>query len=201
MMVTVGLTGGIASGKTLVARMFRDLGAQIIDADEIARQVVEPGSVGLARIQECFGPGMLTADGRLDRARMGADVFCDQTRLQKLNSLLHPLIAEQIAGRLERLRSSGFEGLVVVDVPLLIECGWQDMFDRTIVVYCDPDEQRRRLMSRNGLDSTQAAARIASQMPLREKKTGADFVIDNQSDPQALRSRVEDIYARLRPMR
>ncbi len=194
-MLTAGLTGGIASGKTMVALIFRELGAEIIDADEIARQVVSPGTEGLDSITACFGQEMLTADGRLDRARLAAGVFSDHARLEMLNSLLHPLISRQIAGRIERLRLTGFDGVVVVEVPLLFERGWQDMFDRSIVVDCAPDVQLQRLMRRSDLDAAQAAARIASQMPLCEKKIMADVVIDNQGTLQSLRPFVEDLYA------
>jgi len=196
-MVTAGLTGGIASGKTMVAHLFRELGAEIIDTDVIAHQIVEPGREGRERIKACFGSGMFTADGMLDRARLAAAVFSDSSRLEKLNSLLHPLIAEQIIERLESLRLKGFDGVVIVDVPLLFECGWQDMFDRSIVVYCEPDVQLSRLMRRSGLDAVQAAARIASQMPLCEKKITADFVVDNQGAPQSLRPVVGELYAQL----
>jgi dephospho-CoA kinase len=196
-MVTAGLTGGIASGKTMVAQLFRELGAEIIDTDVIAHQIVEPGREGLERIKACFGSVMFTADGMLDRARLAAAVFSDSSRLEKLNSLLHPLIAQQIVERRESLRLTGFDEVVIVDVPLLFECGWQDMFDRSIVVYCEPDVQLRRLMRRSGLDAVQAAARIAAQMPLCEKKIAADFVIDNQATPQSVRPEVADLYAQL----
>jgi len=200
-MITVGLTGGIASGKTLVANLFREFGAGIIDADEIARTVVEPGREGLKRIAACFGPAVLTQQGRLDRDRLAAIVFNDRSRLEELNSLLHPLIADQIHARLGHLRAAGFDGVVVVDVPLLFECGWQALFDCTIVVSCDPELQRLRLMQRSGCDRAQADARIAAQMPLQEKKNAADFVIDNQSTPHSLRPKVAALYARLLQLR
>jgi dephospho-CoA kinase len=111
--------------------------------------------------------------------------------------VLHPLIAAQIRSRLEDLRRAGFDGVVIVDVPLLFECGWQEMFDCTIVVYCEPDVQRNRLMERSALDAAQADARLASQMPLREKKNRADFVVDNQGTPQSLRPAVAHLYVRL----
>jgi len=196
-MITAGLTGGIASGKTMVARLFHDLGAEIIDADMIAHQLVEPGSEGLEKITACFGSDMLTADGRLDRARLAAEVFSDPPRLKALNTLLHPLVAGQIRARLENMRRQGFNGVVIVDVPLLFECGWQDMFDCSIVVYCEPALQRRRLMQRSGLDAAQAVARIAAQMPLCEKKSKADFVVDNQDTPQSLAPVIADLYAQL----
>jgi dephospho-CoA kinase len=196
-MVTAGLSGGIASGKTTVAHLFGELGAALIDADQIAREVVEPGREGLARIAACFGVEMLNGQGRLDRARLGALVFGDSGRRQELNALLHPLIAGEIRARISRLRQSGFDGVAVVDVPLLFECGWHAMFDRTIVVSCDPDMQRRRLMQRSGLDRAQADARIAAQMPLLAKKEAADFVIDNQGTPQGLRPAVAAVYAQL----
>ena len=196
-MLTVGLTGGIASGKTMVAQLFQELGAEIIDTDVIAHRIVEPGQEGLERITACFGSGLLTADGMLDRARLAAAVFSDGSRLEKLNSLLHPLIAGQMHARIEALRLVDFDGVVIVDVPLLFECGWQHMFDRSIVVYCEPDLQLRRLMLRSGLDAAQAAARIAAQMPLCEKKITADFVIDNQGASQSLRPVVEKLYAQL----
>jgi len=196
-MLAAGLTGGIASGKTMVALLFRELGAEVIDADEIARQVVEPGTEGLESITACFGQEMIAADGRLDRARLAAGVFSDCDRLETLNSLLHPLISRQIVESLEHLCLTGFGGVVIVDVPLLFECGWQDMFDRSIVVCCEPDVQLRRLMRRSGLDAAQAAARIAAQMPLYEKKIAADFVIDNKGTPQSLRLLVAELYAQL----
>ncbi len=196
-MIRAGLSGGIASGKTTVARLLRELGAEIIDADKIAREVVAPGREGLERVAACFGPAILTAQGQLDRGQLAARVFSDRTCLEKLNAVLHPLIADEINLRLERLRLSGFDDVVIVDVPLLFECGWQDMFDRTIVVYCDPDVQRCRLMRRNGLTFAQADARIAAQMPLCEKKIAADFVIDNQDTPQSLRPTVAALYEQL----
>ena len=196
-MVITGLTGGIASGKTMVAQIFRELGAEIIDTDVIAHQIVEPGREGLERIKACFGSVMFTDDGMLDRARLAAAVFSDSSCLEKLNSLLHPLIAGQTHARLEALRLAGFSGVVIVDVPLLFECGWQDMFDCSIVVYCEPDVQLQRLMRRSGLDAAQAAARIAAQMPLCEKKITADFVIDNQGAPQSLGPVVEELYVQL----
>ncbi len=196
-MITAGLTGGIASGKTLVANFFRELGAEIIDADGIARVVVEPGQDGLARVTARFGINLLTPRGRLDRNRLAAIVFSDRTRLEELNSLLHPLVAEQIHARIGHLRESGFDGVVIVDVPLLFECGWQAFFDYTIVVYCDLDMQRLRLMQRSGCDCAQADGRINAQMPLQKKKNAADFVIDNQGTPHSLRSAVADLYAKL----
>jgi len=196
-MITAGLTGGIASGKTTVVQLFQELGAEIIDADDIAHQVVEPGREGLERIKEHFGSSMLTAKGRLERARLAEAVFADPVCLEKLNSLLHPLIVQQITERLENLRLFDFGGVAIVDVPLLFECGWQGMFDRSIVVYCEPDMQLRRLMNRSGLDAVQAAARLAAQMPLCEKKALADFIIDNQGTPQGLRPVVEDLYTQL----
>jgi len=196
-MVTAGLSGGIASGKTTVVELFRELGAEIIDADTLAREIVEPGREGFERIRQVFGPGMLTARGRLDRARLAAHVFGDAAELQRLNAVLHPLVKSGIHTRIARLSREGFGGTVVVDVPLLFECGWQAMFARTILVYCSPGQQLRRLMRRNGLDRSQADARIAAQMPLREKKKLADFVIDNQGSRQGLRSAVAAVYGRL----
>jgi dephospho-CoA kinase len=200
-MITAGLSGGIASGKTLVANLFQELGAEIIDADGIARDVVEPGREGLECLVACFGHEILTQQGRLDRDRLAAIVFSDRTRLAELNSCLHPLIADQIHARIRHLRESGFGGVVIVDVPLLFECGWQELFDYTIVVYCDPDTQRVRLMQRSGCDRAQADARINAQMPLQKKKNLADFVIDNQGTPDGLRQVVAVLYARLLRLR
>jgi dephospho-CoA kinase len=196
-MVTAGLTGGIASGKTMVARLFGQLGAELIDADVVARQVVEPGTEGLERVKACFGPGVLSRDGRLDRDQLGAVVFSDAVQLHTLNALLHPLIADQIHAKIAGLRGARFSGVVIVDVPLLFECGWHPMFDRSIVVYCEPGVQRERLMARSGLDAAQADARIASQMPLQEKKRAADFVIDNQGTPKSLYPQVASLYGQL----
>lgn len=193
----VGLTGGIGTGKSTVAAMLAARGAVVIDADRLAREVVEPGEPTLARIVEEFGPEVLGPDGRLDRKALGALVFADPARRRRLEALTHPPIRARLDARLEALARAGFRGVVVVDAPLLVESGLHRAMDRLVVVTADEATQLARLMARDGLDRAEALRRIRSQMPLAAKARLADHVIDNSGDRAATEAQVERLWAAL----
>jgi dephospho-CoA kinase len=193
----VGLTGGIATGKSTVAAMFRALGCPVIDADVLAREVVEPGEPALADIVREFGAGVLGADGRLDRKAVAAVVFADTDRRRRLEAITHPRIRERLAGRLGALARSGFDGVVIFDAAVIIESGGYRQMDRLVVVVADEATQLARLRARDGLDEQEALQRIRSQMPLAEKAKLADYVIDNSSDCAATEAQVRRVHAAL----
>ena len=193
----VGLTGGIATGKSTVSEMFRRLGGVIIDADLLAREVVEPGEPALAEIVAEFGPGVVGLDGRLDRKALGAIVFADPERRRRLETFTHPRIRERFAARLEALGAEGFRGLVFFDAAVLIESGNYRNMDRLVVVVTDEATQIERLMARDGIGREEALRKIRSQMPLAEKAKLADHVIDNSADRAATEARAREVYAAL----
>jgi dephospho-CoA kinase len=187
-----GLTGGIASGKSTVSRMLRELGAHVLDADVIAREVVEPGTPGLQAVAERF-PGVLGPDGRLDRAKLGARVFGDPKERAALNALLHPLIGQQFMLRTQALAEQGVER-VLYDAPLLIENRLHEGMDGVVLVWVPREVQKARLMARDGLDEAAAEARLAAQLPLDEKRQHATWVVDNSGELGTTRTRVEEVW-------
>lgn len=191
----VGLTGGIASGKSTVSRQLAELGCHVIDADVLAREVVAPGEPALRAIAAAFGPEVLRPDGSLDRARLGALVFADPARRKQLEGITHPAIQARRRAILDRLAAEGFDGLVVQDAALLIEVGAH--VDRVVVVYAEPAVQRERLMRRDGLDAAEADRRIASQMPLAEKVKLAHYVIDSSDSREETAAQVRAVHAAL----
>ncbi len=197
-MLEVGLTGGIASGKSTVAAMFQELGAALVDTDRLARRAVEPGSPGLARIVESFGPGVLGPDGALDRRRLRRLVFADARVREGLNAIVHPLVLEMVEAELARLGRERPGGVVLVDVPLLFEVGWQDRFACVVLVYVPAPVQVQRLMARDRVDEKAARAALAAQMPIEEKRGLAQFVVDNTGPLQETQRQVEAVYAHLR---
>jgi dephospho-CoA kinase len=199
-MLRVGLTGGIGAGKSEVSRRLGGLGAVVIDADKGAREVVEPGTPGLARVAEAFGPGVLTPDGALDRAGLAAIVFADPEALATLNSITHPLIRDWVSAREEEaLRTAGPDAVIVHDVPLLAE-GLRTSagFDVVIVVDVPPELQLERLTGPRGMPRAQAQARMAAQATREQRLAVADIVIDNSGSLDDLDKRVTEIWARLR---
>jgi len=193
----VGLTGGIATGKSTVSEILRRLGAAIIDADQLARDVVEPGQPAWKQIVEEFGPGVRHADGTLDRKTLGAIVFADPERRKRLEALTHPAIRERFLARLDELAAQGFAGLVVFDAPVMIESGNYKNMDRLVVVVADEATQAARLRARDGTDDAEGRRKIASQMPLAEKARLADYVIDNSGDREATVEQVCRVFAAL----
>jgi dephospho-CoA kinase len=187
-----GLTGGIASGKSTVSRMLRELGAHVLDADVIAREVVEPGTPGLAAVAERF-PGVVGPDGRLDRARLGARVFGDPKERAALNALLHPLIGQEVLRRTQELAETGVER-ILYDAPLLIENRLHEGMDGVVLVWVPREVQKARLRARDGLDEAAAEARLAAQLPLDEKRPHATWLVDNSGSLEATRARVEEVW-------
>ncbi|MEO3944048.1 dephospho-CoA kinase [Gorillibacterium sp. CAU 1737] len=190
----MGLTGGIACGKSVVAAMLADRGARLIDADKIARFVVEPGHPGLDRVVDRFGPEILQLDGTLNRQELGRRIFASAEEREALDGILHPLIIQEIRERMERSALEAPDKLVVADVPLLYESGMVPLFDQVMVVYASPEVQVTRLMKRNGLSREEALQRIASQMPVEEKARRADRLIRNDGDLDDTERQVEAFW-------
>lgn len=192
-MKIIGLTGGIASGKSLVSAVFRNLGACVIDADAIAREVVAPGTEALSQIVAAFGPEILLADGRLDRKALAARIFRDPQARLTLNEITHPHIRRRIGEEIARIRAQSPDAVVVLDIPLLLDAAPRDAYplDGIVVVYADEAAQRARLVARDDLTDDEARQRLSSQRPLREKIAEATWVIDNSTTPEETRRQVE----------
>jgi dephospho-CoA kinase len=187
----IGLTGGIGSGKSTVSALLAARGAVVIDADRIAREVVEPGTPGLAAVAEAFGPGVLTPDGSLDRPALAAIVFADPAAREKLDGIVHPLVRSRAAA----LAAAAPEDAVVVhDVPLLVETGQAGSYDLVLVVQADPDTRIDRLV-RRGLTEEDARARIAAQASDEQRRTVADVVLENDGTPEDLAEQVDRFWA------
>ncbi|KHL93240.1 dephospho-CoA kinase [Paenibacillus sp. IHB B 3415] len=193
----MGLTGGIASGKSTVSALFVAKGAALVDADVIAREVMLPGHPVLAAAVQAFGETILQPDGTLDRARLGEMVFRDPEALQTLNNLTHPAIRTEIKNCMYALDQEDPQRLVIVDIPLLYESQLDNLFDQIIVVYVPRRVQLARLMARNGMTLEQAENRLKSQMDIELKRRKADYVIDNSGDPGATERQVAGLWDRL----
>jgi dephospho-CoA kinase len=193
-MELIGLTGGIGSGKSTVSGFLRELGARVIDADEGARAVVEPGTPGYRAVANEFGPGVVR-DGRLDRQRLADIVFNDKQALERLNGIVHPLVREWTAAQLAEAAADGAE-IVVQDIPLLFEGNYEPMFRSTILVYVPPALQLERLVAR-GMPEADARARIASQLPIDEKRARASYVIDNSGNREETRAQTAKAWTEI----
>ncbi|MEV4785240.1 dephospho-CoA kinase [Streptomyces tuirus] len=193
-MQKVGLTGGIGAGKSEVSRLLVACGAVLIDADRIAREVVAPGTPGLASVVEAFGEGILAADGSLDRPRLGAIVFSDAEKLATLNAIVHPLVG---ARSRELEEAAADDAVVLHDVPLLTENGLAPLYDLVIVVDAAPETQLDRLVRLRGMTEEDARARMAAQATREQRREIADIVIDNDVPLEELEQRVKDVWAEL----
>ena len=191
----IGLTGGIAAGKSMVSGVLASLGAWILDADAFSREVVKPGTEGLRAIAAEFGERMLNTDGTLNRKALGAEVFADEEKLERLNGILHPLIKAEMLRRAAEIEEKHPEDVVIFDVPLLIECGWQDVTDEVWLVTAPIEERIRRIALRDGMDEVQAMERIKAQMPDEEKAKYADVIINNGGSIRELENTVAKLYA------
>lgn len=192
----VGLTGGVASGKSAVSAILRDLGAVVIDADQLAREVVARGTTGLAEVVAEFGEEVLTPDGDLDRPAVARIVFSDEAARRRLEQIIHPRVFEEVA----RLEAEAPAGAVVVhDIPLLAESGRADSFDAVLVVDVDPETQVARAVRDRGWTEEETRARIATQATREQRLAVATHVIDNSGSLEDLRRRVEEVYALLAP--
>ncbi|WP_329115775.1 dephospho-CoA kinase [Streptomyces sp. NBC_01465] len=193
-MLKVGLTGGIGAGKSEVSRLLASYGAVLIDADKIAREVVEPGTPGLAAVVEAFGEEVLAEDGSLDRPKLGSIVFADQTKLQTLNAIVHPLVGARSA----ELEGAATDGSVVVhDVPLLTENALAPLYDLVVVVDAAPETQLDRLVRLRGMAEGEARARMAAQATRDDRRAIADLLIDNDGPLSALEPQVRKVWAEL----
>jgi dephospho-CoA kinase len=197
-MLRVGLTGSIAVGKTFVTSVLAELGCHVIDADELAREVVAPGKPALQKVAAEFGSELLQSDGTLDRAKLGAIVFADSGRRQLLNSILHPYIIAEQDQRLREWEAEDPDGIGVVDAALMIESGGYKRFDKLIVVHCRPEVQLERLMLRNGLSREEAERRVSAQMDQEDKKKFADYLIDTSDNFDSTRQQTQVVYDDLR---
>lgn len=193
----VGLTGGIASGKSTFAAMLRTRGAPVVDADALAREAVRPGAPALSRIAEAFGPDALLPDGSLDRRWVGARVFSDPEARRRLEAITHPAVRELMAAEVLRLEAEGRD-LAFYDVPLLYEVGLDRAVDCVVVVWTPRPVQLARLLERDGLTPFEAEARIGAQLPIDEKAARADFVVENGGALEALDPKAERLLADLR---
>ncbi len=192
----VGLTGGIACGKSTVAEMFAELGIPVVDADELAREVVEPGTPGLQRIIDEFGKGVLDDTGRLDRKKVGEMVFGDEEARETLNAIMHPLIGAAGAEHIMAHQDDPAPYLLY-EAALLVETRAYEAFSALIVVSAEESLQRLRLIARDGFSVTEANARIGSQLPLARKVAVADYVVTNNGDLDATRAQVAEIHEKL----
>ena len=191
--LSVGLTGGIGSGKSSAAQRMAEHGAIIIDADLLARQVVAPGSEGLAEIVDAFGAAVLTSDGTLDRQALGEIVFADETARSRLNSIIHP----RVRAESRRRREAAEHGSIVVeDIPLLVDTGQQDRFDEVVVIYAPVQERIRRLTEDRGMSQEEAESRIDSQVSDVERHAAATVVVDNSTSKEQLEAQIDRLMTR-----
>ena len=193
-MLQAGLTGGIATGKSTVSRLFVECGARLIDADTLAREVVAPGRPALQQIVESFGREVLRPDGALDRDRLGKTVFSDSTKLARLNAIVHPSVAIEQERCCKEIAAKTPHAVIVYDAALLIEAGAHKRMDKIIVVTADEQTQLARLKARDRLPAEEAKKRVAAQMPLADKVKLADYVIDGTLPMEQLRKEVRRIY-------
>ena len=192
-MLRIGLTGGIASGKSTVCGLLQKRGCFILDADKVAHKLILKGQPCYDPVVEAFGPKILDVAGEVDRRKLGTIVFEDQTQLEALNQIVHPHVIRQILAQLDMMETERPQGTVVVDASLMIESGFYKKFIRLVVVTCTPAQQMERLVSRNGLPEDQARKRISLQMPLEQKLRFADYVIDNSGSLEETQLQVDTL--------
>jgi dephospho-CoA kinase len=199
-MLTVGLTGSIAVGKTFVCELLRDAGIRVLDADVTAREVVAAGTRGLDAVVTEFGIDVLTPEGGMDRKKVGEIVFRDEAKRRALNAIIHPLVFEAQDQWIRDQTAIDPNGIAVVDAALMIESGGYKRFDKLVVVWCENDIQLQRLVSRDGFDEKTAKMRIASQMPQDEKKRFADYLVNTSNGIEDTRRQVGDLITQLREL-
>jgi len=194
----LGLTGGIASGKSTVSAMLVRLGAKLVDADQVAREVVLPGEPALMQLSKQFGPDILMSDGSLDRQALGRIVFTpDKQKLKELEAILHPAIRARMHKQMDAYLAEEPDRLVIADIPLLFETGQEALYDAVLLVYVPKAIQLERLMAREGMTAEDAKVRIELQMDMEEKKQRADYIIDNSSTLEHTQRQIENIWREL----
>lgn len=191
--MVIGLTGGIGTGKSEVARLLSELGAEIISADQVGHEAYTPNSEIWREVVEAFGEGILLATGEIDRQKLGAVVFADPEQLVKLNQIMHPRMARMVAHRIQELRDQGVS-VVVVEAALLFEAGWDSLVDEVWVTDSGPGQVIHRLQARNGLDEQEIRKRIDSQMSAEERLSRSDVVVDNSGDLATLHGTVKFLW-------
>ena len=196
-MKRLGITGGIASGKSAVAAMLRELGFRVIDADRLGHEVIEPGTRAYDEIVREFGAGVVGVDGRIDRGKLGALVFADRAKLERLNAIVHPRVEEEMVRLFAEWEKSGIKDAAFVEAALLVEAGYQKNLDGLVVAWCKPEQQIERLLAR-GLSEAEARRRIAAQMPTEEKLKFATEKIDCSGTMAETRRQVEALAKKLR---
>ena len=196
-MLNVGLTGGIATGKSTVVRMLVKKGARVIDHDALVHTLQEPGRPVWNRIVEAFGRDILDAGGRIDRKKLGALVFGNEGRRKALEGIVHPAVLEEAQLERDRIGKEDTRAIVLSDIPLLLEVGMQGLFDLILLVYAPPEVQIARVMKRNNMTRDEAAARLGAQMPIDEKLKRADVVIRNDGTMKELHQRVDEVWEEL----
>ncbi len=194
----LGLTGGIGSGKTTVARRFSALGAHVYEADAVSRRALDPGAACYGRVVSAFGPQIVSADGVIDRKKLGRIVFADEEKRRLLNGIIHPYVIEALLKRAERELASQPGAIAVFDVPLLFESGMDAAMDGSIVLAGEEETRVRRVMERDGLSRDQVLARIRAQMPEEERRLRADFTLENNGTVAELFSKVDALYDALK---
>ncbi len=197
-MLSVGLTGGIATGKSLVSGIFKELGAYTIDADLISKNLVEPGQPAYREIVDCFGPQILNSNKSLNRSALGKIVFADHSLKKKLEEIIHPRVLKEQRRLIGQISSMDRNAIIITDAPLLIESGFYKEVEVLIVVAASDKRVVERLLERNGFSEDEARKRMSSQMPLKEKEEMADYIIDNNGSISRTRERVSEIMAELR---
>ncbi|MGA2517603.1 MAG: dephospho-CoA kinase [Thermodesulfobacteriota bacterium] len=197
-MLIVGLTGGVASGKTAVSEVLREEGAYIIDADQIARELVQPHKPAWNEIIRAFGKEILQEDRSVDRKELADKIFADPEQRKVLNQILHPRIKEEIARRAREIGQKNPEAIVVIDAPLLVELGMHHKVDRLIVVTSTQTQQMERLKKRDGRSPEEALRLLSSQMPVEEKEKLADFVVRNEGSLEEMKKRAKEVFKELK---
>jgi dephospho-CoA kinase len=197
-MINVGLTGGIACGKSTVAQMLVRHGAYLIDLDRIAHEIEEPEKPAWKKIIEVFGFEIIKESKEIDRGKLAKIVFTDNKKLKALNDIVHPYVLEEWQKRLKDIRNKDEHAIVLSDIPLLFEEKMEDLFDLTLLVLISPEEQINRLMARDCLSHDDAQLRLASQMPINEKIKLADIIIDNKGVVKETEKKVEEVWQKLR---
>jgi dephospho-CoA kinase len=193
-----GLTGGVASGKSTVARFFAELGAKVIDADGLGHELIRAPLPGYQKVVGCFGTGILDPAGEIDRKRLGAIVFASPQKLLELNAILHPRIIERVGELSEQYHTQDPAAVVLVDAALIYEAGMEGRFRKMLVAWCRPDQQVERVMAKAAVSRQEAERRIATQMPSEEKRRRADYVIDCSGTKENTRAQVQTLYQELR---
>ena len=199
-MLTVGLTGGIGTGKSTVGKMLEELGCHVLDSDTITRELFQPGHPINAQVAKAFGPSVVATDGSIDRKKLGELVFVDEGLRHRLNGIVHPAITERQRQFLDAVGAKDPDGIGIIEAALMVEVGTYKNYDKLIVVVSTPALQRRRIKERTGLSPEQIRVRIASQMPIEEKAKFADFIVETSKGLKNTRQQVEEIHRELRAL-